>query len=320
MNKLNVAIFKLIVNAAGTFKTSFSDALKQYRSEMEKARKYAAKFKDEESVLNSQRSLLVATAQEKIRKAQRIFASELERYTNQLSDQLQNHVSEPLDTGFRDQLHTIAQFGLKPSKTQIEALLKTNAGNAIGIAALSKVLSDVGSPYRVCFRNIEEYESDLQKIRRLMIDPVAYDIENNPYAISADNLHHEAVEVMSGVEQLLVRDDGSTYTNGRHWDNTSLLIARSEFDIAVEDIEKMQHSWISDVSFRAAEEQNESDKLKSELLSSIDADQEQAEEHKSSTIVTDSDNDALQLAMELGKASARSNAPLPKEVKEAYMR
>ena len=313
MNKLNVAIFKLIVNAAETFTTRITDTLIEYRKEMDKARKYAEQFKDEESILNGQRSLLIATAQEKIRKSQRMFASDLERYTDQLSDQLQNHVSEPLDAGFRDQLHTIAQFGLKPSKTQIEALLKVNNGNAIGIAALSKVLGDVGSPYQVCFRGIEKYEQDLQKIRSLMIDPICYDIKDDP-------VHHEAVDVMSGLEQVYAREDGTTYTRGSHWDNTSLLIARNAFDSVVEDIKKMQHSWISDVSFQAAEEQNAADNLNAELLASLGTEADQEETYESSTTITDSNNDAMKLAKELGKASARANSPMSKEIKEAYIR
>ncbi len=313
MNKLNVAIFKLIVNAAGTFKTSVIDTLMNYRKEMEKAREYASQFKDENAILNGQRSLLVSTAQERIRKAQRIFASELKRYTDQLSDQLQSHVSEPLDAVFRDQLHTIAQFGLKPSKTQIEALLKANNGNAIGIAALSKVLSDVGSQYQINFRSIEKYESDLQKIRLLMVDPIAYDIDNSSYDNSGQNLHHEAVEVMSSLEQIFARDDGTLYTRGTHWDNTSLLIARSTFESTIEDIEQMQHAWISDISFQAAEAQNNADNLKTELLASVGIDPEQAEEHESSTKITDSDSEALQLAIELGKSTAKSNASLPTE-------
>ena len=298
MNKLNVAIFKLIVNAASTFKGRVNDTLRKYRKEMTEARKYAEKFKDEESILNSQKSILIAKAQEEIRKAQRMFASDLERYTEQLSEQLQNHVSEPLDAGFRDQLHTIAQFGLKPSKTQIEALLKQNSGNAIGISALSKVLSDVGSPYRVEFRAVEEYEKDLAKIRSLMVDPIAYDIEEN-------ELHPEAVEVMSGLEQVFSRDDGTTYRRGTFWTGQALLVACGTFDTTVEAIEHMQDSWISDVSFASAESINEADTLKKELLSSLEDEPEQAEEHESSTTIVDSDNQAIEFAQKYGKDAGR---------------
>lgn len=316
MNQMNVALFKLIVNAAGTFKSRVNDALLEYRTEMNKARKYAEQFKDEQSVLNNQKSLLIANTREKIRKAQRMLASELERYTDQLTDQLHSHVSEPLDAGFRDQLLTIAQFGLKPSKTQIEALLKANGGNAIGIEALAKVLGDVESPYRITFRDITEYENDITKIRSLMIDPIAYDMNGNDRYSDGESLHHEAVEVMSGLEQLFAREDGTTYTKGFHWDNVSLLIARGVFESTVEDIEKMQDSWISDVSFKTAEAQNDADNLKAEILESVGAEPDQAEDHESSTKITDSDSEAMRVAKQLGKDSARKNAPMS----EAYMK
>lgn len=323
MNQMNIQLFKLIVNAAETFKRRVNDALLVYRTEMNEARQYAARFKDETAVLNNQKSLLIASTQEKIRKAQRVLASELERYTDQLTDQLHSHVSEPLDAGFRDQLLTIAQFGMKPSKTQIEALLKTNGGNAIGIEALSKVLSDVESPYRITFRDITEYENDISKIRSLMFDPITYDMNGTDQYSEGENLHHEAVEVMSSLERLFFREDGTQYTKGFRWDNISLLIARNAFESTIEDIEKMQQSWIADVSFQAAEVQNEAEEQKTDILDSDGAETDQAkqaEDYESSTTITDSDSDAITLARKLGKESARKTAPMPEDVKEAYMR
>ena len=308
MNKLNVTVFKLIVNAAETFRTRVNSALLEYREEMDKARTYAAQFKDEENILSGQRKLLTSTAQEKIRKAQRMLAADLERFTDQLQDQLENHVSEPIDAGFRDQLLTIDQFGLKPSRTQIEALLKANNGNAIGIEALSKVLTDVASPYRISFRSIEEYEGDLQKIRSLMVDPITYDIDD-------EKLHHEAVEVLSGLEKMFIGEDGKQYTTGVRWDSVALLTARHAFDSAVEDVKKMQQSWVCDVSFQAAESQNAADNLKAELLASVGAAPEQSEAYETSTKIDGSDN--LKLAMELGQAAAGKNAV---SVPDQYMK
>lgn len=146
-----------------------------------------------------------------------------------------------------------------------------------------------------------------------MVDPIAYDI-------GGDKLHPEAVEVMSGLEQVFVRDDGTTYTRGAYWDSTSLLIAQSAFDSAVEEIETMQHSWISDVTFRAAEAQNAADDLKAELLASVESESEKAETFKSGTKITDSDANGLELARKLGKEKARANAPMSPEARAAYVK
>lgn len=296
MNFSNNQIFMLILASAGTFKQRVNDALRGYRAEMAKARTYAARFKAEDEILNSQRGILIATAQEQIQKAQRMFKTDLERYCEQLSEQLQNHVSEPLDASFRDQLQTLAQFGLKPSRTQIEALLKQNNGNAIGIAALAKVLADVGSEFVVSFRDIREYEADMQLIRNLGINPIAYDLgEGIEYDSEGASLHHEAVEVMSGLERLLVRDDGSTYTAGYHWDNTSLLAARNLFENATQRIGKMQDSWVCDVTYRAAEE-----------VASLEK-PDAIESFETSTAIGESDAAAMERARDLGQ-KARDNS------------
>lgn len=316
MNNFTMSLFDLIINAADTLKESMTEALRKYRAEMTKVTEDAKVFKAEEEYISGKKTILVATAQEAISKAQRVFRSNIERYSEQLHDELERHVSEPINSDFREQLLTIAQFRIQPSETQIKALLKANNGNSVGLSAIAKVLDDVQSPYRVNFRETKDYEDDLKMIERWSIQPIAYDAD----------YHHEACDVMRGQRIKRIRDDLSTFEDGTTFDSIALITGSADFENKKETVKSMKNSWVCDVSYALAEQhttaEQEAEKLKNEILRSVGADPEPNDnEYKSSTSVeNDRSHEAMQLARELGKAAARSNAPMSQAVKDAYVK
>lgn len=280
MNRINLMIFQLIKEKAEHLREQTDNALEKYQREMNQAREKATVYKNEGQFIQAQKDILSGIARSEIVKAQRAFGADIERYCETLQDQLSEHVSEPINGAFRDQLGTIAQFGIKPSETQIRALLKQNGGNSLGIQALSKVLTDVGSRYKITSRAMEEYEADLRTIRQLAVQPISYNIMT---------YHHEAIEVLGGVPVVQTRDDGSTYTTAQSFDNDSLLAATALFNIGLDKVNGMAKSWAADLSITTKD---------------VSADDE--EEPESTTVVGDSDRDPIELAKKLGRDKARA--------------
>ena len=298
MNRTNTEVFKLILSAAESFRYGMNETFASYRTDMSEARREASLYKDEEARLNARRSLLIATALERIQKLQRIFGEKMERYEETLREALENHVGEPLNASFRDQLSIIKQFGLKPSRTQLEALLRQNDGNAIGLEALRKVLTDVSSEFAINARTIGDYENDLALIRRMETDPIAYDLD----------FHAEAVEILQNAERKFIRPDGTTYSTGK-WDSTALLIASQKFDSNIAQIDGMQQSWIADVSCSSAEEVDRVEALRDELLASVGAESDKGKV-QSSTTIERSEASGVERAKMLGRQQASAEVPL----------
>lgn len=281
MNKINLAIFQLIREKADHLREQINFSLEKYRREMAEARERAKAFKAEAEYIKAQKEIFSCIARAEIEKAGRAFGADVERYVETLQDQLGKHVSEPINGAFRDQLLTVSQFGIKPSETQIRALLKQNGGNSLGIQALSKVLTDVGSQYRISFRDMKEYEKDMRLIRELGIQPVYYDKE----------FHHEAVEVLGGVPVVQVRDDGTTYTTAQTFDSTSLQLASDLFGLNLDKVGGMATNWAADLS-----------------ITTKGADAEDEAEPDSTTKLEDSEHDPVELARKLGRDKARAAA------------
>lgn len=309
MNNFTMSLFDLIINAADALKESMTETLRKYRAEMAKVTEDAKVFKAEEEYISKKKIVLVATAQEAISKAQRVFRSKIERYSEQLRDELEKHVSEPISSVFREQLLTIAQFHIQPSETQIKALLKANSGNQVGLSAIAKVLDDVQSPYRVNFRETKDYEDDLKMIERWSIQPIAYDMD----------YHHEACDIMRGQHIKIIRDDLSTYENGSTFDSIALIAGSTDFETKIEAIKAMKNSWVCDVSYALAEQHTTTE---NEILQDVGANTESNNnEFQSSTSIENNETyQAVQLAREIGKASAQTYAPMSQTVKNEYIR
>lgn len=292
MNHINTAVFQLIRTSAESLKESITASLQKYRKEVAEAAEESERYKDENGYLASRKHFFAELARGEIEKTQRIFQDKLSRYAETLTGELEKHVSTPLNGSFRDQLLTIAQFKIRPSRTQIEALLKINDGHPVGLQALTKVLSDVGSEFQIISKPIADYERDIKYIEQLAIQPISYDIL----------YHHEAVEILSGTNIVQVRPDGRTFENGMTFDSTSLLAATSGFENAVDRIEGMGSSWAADVTYRSADEMS---------------DHGPDRNVESSVSIEESDTQAVEIAKELGRQKAAQNRDILTDLQKA---
>lgn len=244
MNTKVKLIFTAILQSANKLQNEVTNVLQTYRKEREEAQRTTARYIDGAEEFERQRSFLASVARENIEKSERVFGNSLKENVGKLKAELMEHLNAPMSTTFVNELSLIRQFGLKPTRAEIEHLIAANAGNSIGLSALSSVLVQNGSPYRVTGGNTEQFEKDIASLSALSYAP-----RYVPY-----ELHTEGTEVLKGTERTFTRDDGSLYQNGSKWDSVSIGVARSGFESTMKEVEKMQERWSADISYPSIEE------------------------------------------------------------------
>lgn len=186
---------------------------------------------------------MAAYARESIAKAERIFSHRVCEVSKQMEEQLQKHLSAPVNPEFREKLKMLFDFGLQPERIEIDHLLSLNGGNQTGLAALAKTLEKVDSAYVLKYHSTADYEADIAKIR---------DLPRNLKVIPLE-FHSEGVEVYRGEKRDYVYPSGGVVVRKYEYDSVSLLNSTSAFESAIEDINGMKGTWTADCSYAEAD-------------------------------------------------------------------
>ena len=228
MNRNNREIFNRIRKAATNYQNDTRKALTTYRQSIENARSYAAKFKDEESIFNQKKAEATNTARMALASAENAFTGCVQAEIPGLKEELTRHLTARPSAAFLDTLRVYNDFGIVPSRSEIEAMIAANEGNALGLRALNAVLDRTGSDVRVSVPDASTYEADIAALEAMTKGGNTW---------TPNDLHTEAVAVYSGQQR----------PNGYAWDGVSLITARAGFESKVKGLDGMSERWTSSV-------------------------------------------------------------------------
>lgn len=300
MNRTTGFIFEGIRAAISVYRATTKEAMVKYAAAQKKEKEKAARYKDEDA--EYQRAMVPIKAQTKaaILDAGKELSKDLKRNAGQLRETLLDHLTEPLNLDFSKKLAFYRDYGIVPTRSEISALLKLNAGNTAGIRALSALLDKLEAPQRLKMRDISEFETDLEKLERL-----AYQVEHTP-VISLDDFH-DALEIFKGDRLTRIRKDGSTYEDGQTIDFMALNWIRVDFEGFENNLDQMKDTWQADISTEIEDavdaqllaKETRHEEAVAEIENREPVPQERPE---SSTKVED--GGAMQLARDLGRQSA----------------
>ena len=177
--------------------TRMCNILADYKIGKEKAKAYAADYKDEVTVLNRELGGLKQTARSEIDKAERDFAQAMnEKYLPKLRTALTEYVTAAPPVELMQTLSFYKQFGIEMSRAELDSLIHGAAGNYFALRAIQNVAKD--HHFKVSFAGADDYQKDLQRLERLTFLPICY---------APEEYMHEAIEVMD--KRPVFRNDGS---------------------------------------------------------------------------------------------------------------
>lgn len=323
MNKPARPIFSKIITAMTTYNDTVSAICEKYRKDLAAAAKYAAKYKDEKQILADKRAELSAEARKAIKYQGREMGVAVAECLDKLKDLVETDLCHAVPRGTLDLLNLYNTYGINPTKTEIEALVTINAGHPTGLRCIQAMLKKNGSAYTVKFADTNQLEDDIISLAQFAVMA-----EYTP-AVPQEYLH-EAVQIFAGKKETEVVPapanaygtsvgdtlktnelakaahiyrfkDGEAVDTMRDHDIISLQVACTDFTNMFTAAQNMSKYWSADVG----------------ELELSEADYENLPAEESATSIEESEEPAIELAREMGKETARSNAPISKEILEA---
>lgn len=234
MNKGILQGFNRIKTAGASYENAVKEALFRFRQADEKAREESQVYKDAEGVYRARRAAAIANARNAVERAENAMKGAISIEVDALREELFNHFTTRPTAVFLDCLKVYSDFAIQPSKLEIEALVKMNGGNTLGLRAINKLLEKCDSKYRVEAPNSTDFENDLAALERMINGAAMY---------TPAEYHIDACACFGGTPRLMYRDDGSSYDGGYRWDSVSLITARTRFEKRVESLDGMAERW-----------------------------------------------------------------------------
>lgn len=275
MNKKNELIFTSIQEKADTFRRKVQTACHEYSKKVAEASGTAKRFKDEDGYIRSRKQEFASEARRDCAAAASAFADSVRQGVKALKAELKASVNEPINPTFAANLRFIREFGIKPSRTTLEALLELNGENRLGLAALQNVLSTSNTRLRLEYSDTSSFERDIATLERLADAADHY---------GPDDVHHELCEVFAE----------ETQDNGRPWSSFQIILRRGDFDSALKAVENMSARWTKSVTYRLADEQTaaiDAEERKAAELAGDEVDTTPEDKTPSARIVGDSSTD-----------------------------
>lgn len=305
MNRLNEKTFLDLRAAAGTFRTAIEKACQQYWQEKEKFTRYKDDIA-EQYILNARNR-----ARQDIQVARDSFAEEANAQIKNLRDELSRSLLLRPNTVLVEEVQLYSNFGLKPTKLEVEALRDMNGGNILGGKVINAMLEKVGSDWRLDTSATEQFVKDLKDLSTWANADVLYIPENNI---------HEISEIMTGAPHLVNIADGSLMDVGRTWTFDDMLITSNIFKVVVDDMVAMSERWTSDIIPTLYQEELYPDKEDPETGEEISGAEQFVADHAAAgknASVTPKFTPGEALAKQMGKDEAERTATA-KAVVERY--
>lgn len=238
MNKYISSTFDDLKRAETDYRDAVKSALVDYRRTMSRATEEAKQYKDESAHINGKKATAAHNARVAIQMGENAFTVALNVAVKSLRDDLHQHLTTRPSPAFLDAVKLYHDFGIRPSRAEIEALMTLNGGSSLGYRVINQVLKDTHSEYTIDAPDSAAYEADLAALEKLAHGNIRF---------VPDGYIHEMGEVYGGEKRLFMRDDGTTYDMGYRWDTTSLLMASAGYKEGAGAIEAMSDRWSSTV-------------------------------------------------------------------------
>ena len=305
MNRLNEKTFLDLRAAAGTFRTAIEKACLEYRQEKEKSTRYKDDIA-EQYILNARNR-----ARQDIQVARDDFSAEANAQIKNLRDELSRSLLLRPNTVLVEEVQLFSNFGLKPTKLEVEALRDMNNANILGGKIINAMLEKTGSNWRLDTSATEAFEKDLKDLSTWANADVLY---------VPENYIHEISEIMTGAPHLINNADGSLVDMGRTWDFNDMLITSSIFKAVVDDMVAMSERWTGDIIPTLYQENLYPDKVNPETGEEISGTEQFVADHAAAgknASVTPKFTPGEALAKQMGKDEAERTATA-KAVVERY--
>lgn len=240
MNIINGYALNSLMKADTEYRTKLADAFATYRTSMERVHNESKKYKDENEYVSTHQPQHAEKAMSAINGARKQFVTEIKSTVRTMRESVGKYLSEPLNTDFSAKLKLYADFGVPMCKSEVTALLKMNDGNPFGLRALDSVLAKTGADWRLDFKDIGQYETDIEKLERMAANLPVY---------VPEEYHHEGCELYKNVRVLRFKTDSyETYESGSTYDSVSIIIGSADHTSTMDAVKDMAQSWSADVS------------------------------------------------------------------------
>lgn len=150
-----------------TRNSAITRALEHYKVEAARIR---ARYS--EAVAADELGKLEAATRSQIEDADKTAHDAAERTVERLRKVLSDHIGGDVDTGLLAKLQAAQTFGLKLTRSEVEALAEKAGGDPVALACLAQVAEKGG--YQLDFTTVETLERDLKTISSMFRDPSHY--------------------------------------------------------------------------------------------------------------------------------------------------
>lgn len=238
MNRGTKNSFLAIQAAAASFQQKTAEILLKYRDERSKAEVESSAYKDSDGMFAAANASLKVNARNAIANAEKAFTGVVTDELQSLRKEFAAHMLAAPSQMFISNLRLYRDFGIKPGRAEINALIEQSGGSTLALQCLDSTLEAVGADFRIDFPDAGTFEDDLASLEKMAFGGFAY---------TPNEMHGEAVALFGGQEIVFHRPDGSTYTNGTKWDSVRLITARAVFESQIKALNEMGTRWTESV-------------------------------------------------------------------------
>lgn len=181
--------FSELKNALERRNSTIRTALENYRTQ---AARITARYS--EAVAAEELAKAQTTARVTIEAADESAHDAAERVVAILQGKLSEHIAADADAGLLAKLQAAQSFGLKLTRSEVEAMAKKANGDPVVLACLEQVAKTSG--YSLTYTSMKQMEDDLKKIMSLFNTPSFYTDEEyfHEAMICHPNRRHNGVD------------------------------------------------------------------------------------------------------------------------------
>lgn len=229
MNRNCKNSFDTIIGSATAYSGAVAAVLDSFSKKEQQAREDSKMYKDESSRYKTALESLTAEARAQLDRKREEFTDAVANETEKLKKELHSLALERPNPIYADMLRNYGDFGVAPTRTELQALLEVNSGCLVGFSMLNSVLARVGSDFHIDGCDIATLEKDAKDL---------YGLSELAAHYAPNEQHHALCQVYAGTPRLNGgRDTGDT------WSSVSLITQRAMFESAVKSVDAMRERW-----------------------------------------------------------------------------
>ena len=297
MNKKNELLLQGITTRARQYSAKVTDILTGYNAMVKKTREEGKIRKDEETFVAENTKKHSEAARRLLAAEASAFAADVRHSAEELKDQLVQTLFRPMNQALLQRLTVMHEFGIAPSRLELETMLDQNAGNLLGLKSIDTLLTKTKASYKLVFYDASTYENDLN-----VIESLARDADH----FVPTEMHSAGCDVYRGQPQTIKRPDGIEAQTGATWDSIALLMRNTAITSATKKIEEMTQRWSADISTSIMDSASAAVKAEEAEQARIEGKPIPAADPASTATIEKRADAAIEFAREVGKQNAKA--------------